>query len=594
MKKKKIFEKKEVVYTYEKNLKKIKILTNYNKKTDYHILEDWVKDHGGWVLPDNAWALILDCKYFRKCQKAFGGDTPNWYIKMKKDKKNNKGNIKLTIKPTKFFISRHIHTNNSSIKNILGYRKPKDVFKLKYLLEKEGYKVEVEGFNNIKNVADIWLSNDTKLRSYQTECVEFFKEHNYQGIMALDMGLGKTITALKCFEESDAKSLIIVAPANLMEQWRDTIITHFNYNMPTVISSKTKPADRIEFLKNNPIVITSFDLLKNINFNIHRDFLIIDEIQKVKNWNTQRAKSISKIVSRYKIGLTGTPIENRLAELYNIADQVSPAFYGKYKDFENQYIIKGPFKNIIGYRNLEKIFEKSQDLIFRKLKEDVDAELPEITQIEQVCHLDKKERKKYNEMYKEFKSIEKTQQVGKLQELKSFCSNSALKMKNNKFTSKEKALVDLLNDELSERKVIVFTQYAKNMDRFYKLAEHNKIPSLFLSGKNSKETEKIKTQFINYPGRVVLFMTDVVKYGADGLQESDALINFDLPYSPSDLKQRIGRVNRIGSKHKNNLIINLITDTDLDGHIIDIINSKELLASTTIDGIQKHLIGVLS
>ena len=197
-------------------------------------------------------------------------------------------------------------------------------------------------------------------------------------------------------------------------------------------------------------------------------------------------------------------------------------------------------------------------------------------------------------MYKEFKNIEQNSKVGKLQELISFCSNSSLKMKNYKFTSKEIALLDLLNDELSERKVIVFTQYAKNMDRFYKLAEHNKIPSLFLSGKNSKDTEKIKTQFINYPGRVVLFMTDVAKYGADGLQESDALINFDLPYGPSDLKQRIGRVNRIGSKHKNNLIINLITDTNLDGHIIDIINSKELLASTTIDGIQKHLIGVLS
>lgn len=391
-----------------------------------------------------------------------------------------------------------------------------------------------------------------------------------------------SLTSLMSFHESDAKNLLIIAPSGLLQQWSDVLLEFFDTES-VIVSSKTPPEDRKKLLEEEPLVITSFDIMwRTIGLNIEVDMLIIDEASKIKNWKTNRAQALHSIIAKYRQGLTGTPIENRLEELFNISDNVVPGFYGSAKSFFSYYA--KPKRRCRSDENpLELLYEKNKELVFRKTKEDVQNQLPQKTIMARSTDLTVPELRLMARI-----DDKDEEPIGVFSRLKVHASNPALYMDMEK-SSKEKLLEELLVDDLEGRKIVVFSQYAKNIPRFKKIAEENNIKALYLSGKNSKDLNSIRDKFVDEDYQI-LFMTQVGEYGLDKLQVADVLINFDLPYNPAQIEQRIGRVHRLGSEHDNVLIINLISNGTLDEYLIRILTDKVKLRELALKGgIKKEL-----
>lgn len=466
--------------------------------------------------------------------------------------------------------------HDKSYQRLAYIRNPSSIYRIKKLLENNGYKVQDLKFGREKTVQ---LKPNINLYPYQRDCVNWFKENDYSGIMALDMGLGKTFTSLMCFHESDAKNLMIIAPAPLLLQWQNVIKENFGAES-TIVSAKTKKEKRRKLLEEEPIVITSYDILLREEYaQIEVDMLIIDEIQKVKNWTTKRAQALHNIVSKFRLGLTGTPVENKLEELFNISDQCIPAYYGSKKVFYSKYTTPGPRGKAYP---LETLYQKNKGLLFRITKEKVKDQLPKLRITERFAYLSQAEK----EFMRDIETQDK-EKIGIISELKVHASNPAIYMDLSQ-SSKEKLLEELLIDELENKKVVIFTQYAKNISRFKKIANKHKIKALYLSGGNSKDLEKIRDKFVEEDYQL-LFLTDVGQYGLDKLQIADTLVNFDLPWNPAMLSQRIGRVHRLGSEHEKAFVINLVSVGTLDDYLIKILNGKIEISTIAIEGVKKFI-----
>lgn len=458
------------------------------------------------------------------------------------------------------------------------FKRGRDAFWVKKILEANGMNVEVEGYE--PNTGLEPFERYPTLYPFQKEGVEFLKVQQ-AGILGFDMGLGKTPTALEFGRQMGYESIMVVAPSALCSQWNSELKKHFGYEDAVVITGKITKSKRMD-LYDSPFIIASYDILKYDKIFPHVEYLILDEAQKIKNWKTQRARAISLIVSPHTVGLTGTPVENRIDDLYYITDQIIPAFFGSFSQFQENYIIRDHWGGIIGYNNLEEVYSMMQSIMFRKLKHEVEVELPESILVQRTVSWRRDEKDIYQRIKDQGKSI------GTLAELKACASNPAVKGNVGKWSSKETTLYELLEDELQGRKVIVFTQYKKNIPRMIRMGDELGIKHLHLMGGMTKQMDDIREKFDSFDTGV-LFMTDIGMYGLN-LQSADVVVNFDLPWNPAHLKQRYGRIDRIGSEHKSILFVNLVSEDTIDDHILKLLDHKDFLFGATIDGIQKHIL----
>jgi len=305
-------------------------------------------------------------------------------------------------------------------------------------MQVDGIKVQVK--DHVKNIP-LNMESNVKLYPFQEECMQFLRKTNYTGLVALDMGLGKSIIAAQSLYEVDKGPALIVAPSSLLYQWQQELETHYNKEA-TIITSKTPPAQRIKEMEkgieNTGILITNYEFLQTIENNLQFEFLILDECQRIKNWKTKTAQTISKIPARRVIGLSGTPVENNLKELYNITDQIKPAFFGTMRQFYRDYI-RTQNGNKLVYKNLEDVYKRLTNLMFRRNKNEVLLDLPSLIQETIVVQLTNKELHAYKEMLIGMHILQAVANA------KVFASSSSLRMDID-ISSKEKELFTLLNE----------------------------------------------------------------------------------------------------------------------------------------------------
>ena len=488
-------------------------------------------------------------------------------------------------------ISRH--------KSHLNGERKKDQYKLNFKM-KDAFRLERKRIRatDIQQRKNIYIEIEKTNEKCDMQCIQVDDpEHIYLTDYQL-LPTKNSIVSLEFARQIEAKSVMVVAPGALINQWNNELKKHFGYHGAVVISGKIQKKKRLEMYK-HPFVIVSYDTLKNdilwhktdalrnefVRDNLQYDVLVLDEVQKVKNWKTQRAEAVSKIIAKYTIGLTGTPIENKIEELYFISDQIVPAYFGSFKGFQGRYITRDMYGQVIGYQNLEEIYHNLEaGLMFRRLKDEVELDLPDIVNMTRTISFNKHEKA----LYKEIKN--KGKGIGTLAELKVVASNASIKGQVGQLSSKERELFEMLGDELYGRKVIVFTSYKKNVKRLCDISPLQGINFYGIHGGMGDELQIVVEQFNNANDErgSVLYMTDVGMYGLN-LQSADVLINFDLPWNPAYLKQRQSRIHRIGSEHKSVLMIDMVSENTIDEHIQEILNDKELLLKQTIDGVQAKL-----
>ena len=435
------------------------------------------------------------------------------------------------------------------------------------------------------------------LRSYQEEGYRWMcalADCHLGGILADEMGLGKTIQSI-AFLLHTQENALIVCPASLLYNW-ESEVRRFAPSL-TVQTIRGTAAQRKALLQEEAdVYITSYDLLKrDAEAYSERTFgtVLIDEAQYIRNAGTQAAQAVKKLQAKRRFALTGTPIENRLSDLWSIFDFLMPGFLYRYPQFKKT--IEQPILSDDDTARL-RLSRMVTPFLLRRKKSDVLRELPE--KVEQVRYVDltPRQQKLYQAQEQQLrqslqKDDDKTFQANRIQylsaltRLRQLCCDPALFLEDyDGGSGKVNACLDLL-EELTQagHKVLVFSQFTSMLDILRHEATARGLDSLCLTGANTKEQRRnMVRQF--QEGEVMVFFISL-KAGGVGLNltAADRVIHIDPWWNAAAEDQASDRTHRIGQKNTV-FITKLVAQHTVEERILALQEAKRALSDSVMSG----------
>lgn len=424
-----------------------------------------------------------------------------------------------------------------------------------------------------------------------------------QGVLIGDeMGLGKTVQAIALAvikkQQFGFQKTLVITLASLKEQWRREIETFSDETAAIVEGSpdarRTVYQEDASFFKitNYEAVLRDVTLLSRFR----PDIVILDEAQRIKNFSTKTAEAVKQIPRKHGIVLTGTPLENRLEDVYSIVQFLDPyRLTPLWKFAADHFMIDRKKKNgIAGYRNLGSLKEKLKDLVIRRTKNEVLDDLPDEIVNTYYVALHEKQHKIHAGYLQSLlpligKKFLTPMDLRKIQmlllKMRMVCNSTYLIDRKTHISPKLRELEGILDEVVIQngRKVVIFSEWTTMT---YLIARHLSdagIPFVELSGKIPvKKRQRLIDEFTANPSCKVFLSTDAGGTGLN-LQAADCVINVELPWNPARMKQRIGRVNRIGQKSSCINVINLISKQTIEEKILAGIQLKTDLFSGVFD-----------
>ena len=491
------------------------------------------------------------------------------------------------------------------------------------LILSDRFKTFWEQMSTFSTSEDLTLPTgiNAEFREYQMKgfgWLWFMYKYGLNGILADDMGLGKTLQALtvlqKAKEEDGPMPTLVIAPTTVVFNWESEIQKF----APTLSCLKLQGGERKQFFKKIPeydVVITSYALLrrdiaklKDINFR----YVILDESQNIKNATSQTAQAVKQLNSQHKLALSGTPIENKLEELWSVFDFLMPGFLFSMADFNSRYV------NPIMERQ-DKIVEKRLKLqiypfILRRMKRDVAKDLPDKVENIAYCELTDEQRDFYLQVLdstKEelFKSIEQNgleksrlSIFSALLRMRQICCHPRLYDKNNVknviSSGKFEKLKAMLEEIIAEKhRILLFSQFVDMLDIVKAWLDKSGIKYEYLTGK-TKDRQGAVERFNNDP-TIPIFLISL-KAGGTGLNltGADYVIHYDPWWNPAVEDQATDRAYRIGQTKKV-FVYRLITKNTVEEkiqklktikrHLVDSVISvdRNITKSLTMDDIRE-------
>ena len=468
---------------------------------------------------------------------------------------------------------------------------------------------------NIKNVEDsdyqIPIAQQGILRSYQRKGYRWLRtirEYGFGGILADDMGLGKTLQVITLFEalkeEQPAKDVLglVTCPASLVYNWENEI-HKFAPNLVTqvIIGTAKERKFLIQESTKGDIWITSYDLLKrDVEWyqNRYFDIQVIDEAQYIKNASTKVAKAVKNISSGTRFALTGTPIENRLSELWSIFDYLMPGLlftYKKFKEDLESHIVAG----INGEEEREskeakRLKNMVRPFILRRLKGDVLKDLPKKLENVVYAKMEGKQSKLYKAHIQRLKenlqgqtnqeyNQNKIQILAELTRLRQICCDPELCYEDyDGGSAKLSVCMELLEEVISgSHKVLVFSQFTTMLDKLAKELEFRHISYYKLTGQTKKEQRLEMAQAFNQNDVPVFLIS--LKAGGTGLNltGADMVIHYDPWWNQAAQNQATDRAHRIGQKNVVT-VFKMITAESIEEKILALQEKKKDLADQII------------
>ncbi|MEZ4954627.1 MAG: DEAD/DEAH box helicase [Saprospiraceae bacterium] len=443
-----------------------------------------------------------------------------------------------------------------------------------------------------------------KLYEYQKQGV-LFAARAGRSLIADEMGLGKTIQAIAAAElyqrEFGASRTLVVCPTSLKYQWK-TEIERFTKSKAHVIEggiiSRRKQYSEVS----EPYLIVGYHTVKNdikeLN-DLDLDILILDEAQRIKNWATQISASIKQLKTNYAFVLTGTPIENKLEELYSIMQVIDQFRLPPLYLFLEKYQIKdGDTGRVVGFRDLKNISEILTDVLLRRTKKQVLKQLP--------ARMDKtllvpmtEDQKIIHDEFKELvaKLVAKWQRQRFLNEkdrkrlmlamsqMRMVCDSTYILDQTTRHDTKVNELMAILeefftNDDAG--KVVIFSQWKRMLDLVQEELESREIGYQYLHGSvpSSQRGDLLKN--FKEDGECHVFLsTDAGGVGLN-LQAASLVINLDIPWNPAVLEQRIARVWRMGQENVVQ-VINLVSAGTIEHRMLGVLKFKASMAKGVLD-----------
>jgi SNF2 family DNA or RNA helicase len=442
-----------------------------------------------------------------------------------------------------------------------------------------------------------------ELFPYQKEGIEFvlFKK---AAIIADEMGLGKTVQAAAAAvlkkQIFGFNKTLVVCPATLKSQWKKEI-EKFTNEMALVVNGTPEEREDQYLDGRFFFYIVNYETILRDSQAINRagiDFLILDEAQKVKNFETKTSSAIRRLQAKHTLVITGTPIENRLIDIFSIVGTLDPYFFGPLWEFSYQHCLFDPEKTnkINGYYNLQTLNDRLSDILIRREKRAVLSQLPNVQQIDIPVGLSPLQAD-YHSSYakgiaeiirKKFLTAYDMQKLMLLLcNMRMVCDSTYLIDDETNESPKLEELENILFEQLdiknSSRKIIIFSEWVKVHKLIGQMLRRNKIGFAELSGKVPvKSRGDLIRKFENSPECKVFLSTEAGGAGLN-LQVADTLINFELPWNPAKKNQRIGRIDRLGQKSNKLTIYNLITRDSIEQRIAAGLLVKQNLFEGVLD-----------
>ncbi|MFZ4538803.1 DEAD/DEAH box helicase [Propionivibrio sp.] len=418
-----------------------------------------------------------------------------------------------------------------------------------------------------------------------------------------EMGLGKTIQAIAAAEilarHFGVSRVLVICPTSLKYQWQSEM-ARFS-GRPARVLAGGRAQRQKDYLADDFCKITNFEKLKPDLDLIEAwapELVIVDEAQRVKNWNTIAARALKRIDSPYAMVLTGTPLENKLEELISIVQFVDQHRLGPTWKLLHEHQLKDETGRVTGYTGLEKIGETLAPIMIRRRKSEVLKQLPErtdqnllvpMTELQMTYHQENSEVvSKIVQRWRKMKFLSDQDQrrlTCALQNMRMSCNSTYLLDQESDHGVKADELAALLDDLFvqPEAKAVVFSQWTRTQDIVIRRLEARGFGYVsFHGGVPSEKRPALVERFRDDPACRVFLSTDAGSTGLN-LQHASTLINMDLPWNPAILEQRISRIHRMGQIRPVQ-IVNFVAKGTIEEGMLSVLAFKRSLSAGILDG----------
>src|SRR3954464_1366313 len=443
------------------------------------------------------------------------------------------------------------------------------------------------------------------LRPYQEQglsWLQFLHELGSGGVLADDMGLGKTVQtialllAIKQEKKTEPLKVLIVAPTSVVTNWVREI-ERFGPSLTTALWHGAGRKEQMDDLENSNVIITSYALLRrdiDLLKKLRLDYAILDEAQNIKNPLSATAHSAKELNAERRLALTGTPIENRLSEIWSIFEFVSPGLLGPLPKFEEKFarpIDQGDSKQAARLRTIIHPF------ILRRTKNEVAKDLPPKIEVDKIIDLAPDQKAIYMQVLREVRAqvMGEVERVGVaksqihilagLTKLRQAACDPRLLGLPREFSHEDSgklmALRELVDEcESSGHKVLVFSQFVSMLKLVREALDEDKIRYEYLDGSTMDRAERVD-KFQEDP-TIPAFLISL-KAGGSGLNltAADTVIHFDPWWNPAVEDQASDRAHRIGQK-KVVTVYRLVAAGTIEEKILELKEKKKELVAAVL------------
>ena len=424
-----------------------------------------------------------------------------------------------------------------------------------------------------------------------------------RAMLADDMGLGKTIQAIAACEilarRKGVDRVLIVCPASLKAEWDEQIARFCGRSLRVVFGGRMQRLAAYRdpgffTIVNYEQVLSDVD---DLNAILKPGIVVLDEAQRIKNWQTKTARHVKLLRSPYAFVLTGTPIENRIDEIYSIVQYLDPELLGPLFRFNRDFYELDERGRPVDYKNLAELRERIRPVMLRRRKADVETELPGRT-IKNYFVPMSDEQKVFYEDYRMpaaqliaqaqrrpllQKEFDRLQQL--LACMRMVCDTPAILDPTCRVSPKLEELEGILDDLLAEpdRKIIIFSEWERMLAMVRELAGAMGAETAWHTGSVPQDRRRAEiNRFKRDPACRLFLSTDSGSVGLN-LQVASAVINVDLPWNPAKHEQRIARAWR-KNQMRSVSVINLVTEGSIEHSILHLLGQKQALADGVLDG----------
>jgi hypothetical protein len=421
-----------------------------------------------------------------------------------------------------------------------------------------------------------------------------------RAILADDMGLGKTIqgigVAALLAKLADIKRVLVICPASLKSQWKSEIHRFSDLSSQIVLGNGAERNDQYQgdaffTICNYEQVLRDLSAVETVPW----DLIILDEGQRIKNWESKTSNVIRQLDSPFRLVLSGTPLENRLGELFTVARFVNEELLGPAYQFFHEHHVVDERGKTLGYRNLDRLREKLRPILLRRTRNEVVKELPE--RIDEIVRIEPtaEQMEIHNHHVRAVSKIINKRYMTEMDLLmlqkhllmaRMACNSTFLiDQEEPEYSSKLVRLGEILEGLIEDptRKIVLFSEWRRMLDRIELRLDALGAQYVRLDGQvPQKKRGAIVAEFQNNPECRLILMTNAGSTGLN-LQSANTVINVDLPWNPAVLEQRIARAHRMGQKNPVHIYKLVTCGGSIEERLLTTLASKQELANASID-----------